>query len=76
MTLFARLRLVFAALALGGLVCMAPPAPAQQPSSVNPTANAVNEERLLQQLRHLRRNLQKRRQVISPKSRNRFGRPS
>ena len=48
-TLVARLRLVFASLALAGLVALAPAALAQQPSSVNPTANSVREDKLLQQ---------------------------
>ncbi len=53
MTLVARLRLVLAALALAGLVALAPPAPAQQPSSVNPTADSVKEDKLLQQFRRI-----------------------
>ncbi|HXN43514.1 MAG TPA: formate dehydrogenase subunit gamma [Xanthobacteraceae bacterium] len=52
-TLVARLRLVFASLALAGLVSLAPAALAQQPSSVNPTANSVNEDKLLQQFRRI-----------------------
>ena len=53
MTLVARLRLVCAALALAGLFSLAPPALAQQPSSVNPTANSVKEDKLLQQMRRI-----------------------
>src|ERR1700694_1224259 len=52
-TLVARLRLVFASLALAGLVALASPGLAQQPSSVNPTANSVNEDKLLQQFRRI-----------------------
>jgi formate dehydrogenase subunit gamma len=52
-TLVARLRLIFAALALAGLISLPPPVLAQQPSSVNPTANSVKEDKLLQQLRRI-----------------------
>jgi formate dehydrogenase subunit gamma len=52
-TLVARLRLIFAALALAGLVSLAPPALAQQPSSVNPTASSVKEDKLLQQFHRI-----------------------
>jgi formate dehydrogenase subunit gamma len=52
-TLVARLRLIFAALAIAGLCSLAPPALAQQPSSVNPTASSVKEDKLLQQLRRI-----------------------
>src|SRR6202049_1179202 len=52
-TLVARLRLVFASLALAGLVALAPATLAQQPSSVNPTANSVKEDKLLQQFRRI-----------------------
>ena len=52
-TLVARLRLIFAALAIAGLCSLAPPASAQQPSSVNPTASSVKEDKLLQQLRRI-----------------------
>jgi formate dehydrogenase subunit gamma len=52
-TLVARLRLIFAALAIAGLCSLAPQALAQQPSSVNPTASSVKEDRLLQQLRRI-----------------------
>jgi formate dehydrogenase subunit gamma len=49
-TLVARFRIVAGALALLALATVASPAGAQQPSSVNPTANAVKEDQLLQQL--------------------------
>jgi formate dehydrogenase subunit gamma len=49
-TLVARFRIVVGALALLALATIAYPAGAQQPNSVNPTANAVKEEQLLQQL--------------------------
>src|SRR6202162_6692800 len=52
-TLVARLRPVCASLALAGLVVLAPPALAQQPSSVNPTASSVKEDKLLQQFRRI-----------------------
>jgi formate dehydrogenase subunit gamma len=48
--LIAGFRVVVGALALLTLAMVAYPAAAQQPSSVNPTANAVKEEQLLQQL--------------------------
>ena len=51
--LVARLRLVFAALTLVGLISFVPPAGAQQPSSVNPTASAVKEDKLLQELNRI-----------------------
>jgi formate dehydrogenase subunit gamma len=44
-------RLAFATVALFGLALLATPAGAQQPNSVNPTANAVKEDQLLNQLR-------------------------
>jgi formate dehydrogenase subunit gamma len=47
---FTRVRLFLGVLALVGLVAAAAPAAAQQPSSVNPTADAVKEEQLLRQL--------------------------
>jgi formate dehydrogenase subunit gamma len=43
-------RLVAGALALAFIVAMAMPASAQQPNSVNPTASAVQEKQLLQEL--------------------------
>jgi formate dehydrogenase subunit gamma len=48
---FAHMRLIAGALALGLVVATAMPAAAQQPSSVNPTAAAVKEQQLLQQLK-------------------------
>jgi formate dehydrogenase subunit gamma len=53
MTLPARVRLVFAWLVLAGLVSLAPPVFAQQPSSVNPTASSVQEDKLLEQFRRI-----------------------
>ena len=47
----AHLRLIAGALALAFIVATAMPAAAQQPSSVNPTADAVKEQQLLQQLK-------------------------
>jgi formate dehydrogenase subunit gamma len=52
-TLFARMRFVVGALALVLFVALAGPSGAQQPSSVNPTASAVQEEQLLRQLRQV-----------------------
>ena len=48
---FARMRLIAGALALVFVVATAMPAAAQQPNSVNPTAAAVKEQQLLQQLK-------------------------
>jgi formate dehydrogenase subunit gamma len=48
--IFVQLRLIAGALALAFVVATAMPAAAQQPSSVNPTAAAVQEQQLLQQL--------------------------
>lgn len=48
---FTQMRLIAGALALGLVVATAMPAAAQQPSSVNPTAAAVQEQQLLQQLK-------------------------
>jgi formate dehydrogenase subunit gamma len=45
-----QLRVVAGALALAFIVAMAAPVSAQQPSSVNPTASAVKEQQLLQEL--------------------------
>src|ERR1019366_8351501 len=45
-----QLRLIAGALALAFVVAMAMPAAAQEPNSVNPTAAAVQEQQLLQQL--------------------------
>jgi len=47
------LRLVVAALALAVLALAVSPAGAQQPSSVNPTADAVKEDQLLQQFHRI-----------------------
>src|SRR6266536_2885716 len=52
-TLVARLGLMLVALLFAGLLMLAPPALAQQPSSVNPTASSVKEDKLLQQLRRI-----------------------
>ena len=48
---FAQMRLIAGALALAFVVATAVPVAAQQPSSVNPTAAAVKEQQLLQQLK-------------------------
>ena len=53
MRLLARLQLMFACVAFAMLVGLAPPAAAQQPSSVNPTASSVQEDKLLEQLRRI-----------------------
>ena len=53
MTFLARARSVLACLALIALAVVASPGFAQQPSSVNPTANAVKEDQLLQQLQRI-----------------------
>jgi formate dehydrogenase subunit gamma len=45
-----QVRLVIGALALAFMVAAASPVSAQQPSSVNPTASSVNEQKLLQEL--------------------------
>jgi len=49
--LVAHMRLIAGALALAFIVAISVPAAAQQPSSVNPTADAVKEQQLLQQLK-------------------------
>ncbi len=49
-TLFARIRWVVGAVALLAILTIALPVSAQQPTSVNPTASAVQERQLLQQL--------------------------
>src|SRR5258708_39906691 len=49
--LIAELRNFISALALVGLALTASPAPAQQPTSVDPTKSAVSEEQLLQQFK-------------------------
>ena len=51
--LVAHMRLIAGALALAFLVVLAAPVSAQQPSSVNPTADAVKEQQLLQQLKSI-----------------------
>ena len=48
---FANMRLIAGALALAFVVATVMPVAAQQPSSVNPTAAAVKEQQLLQQLK-------------------------
>lgn len=45
-----KVRFIVGALALAFMVAAASPVSAQQPSSVNPTASAVNEQKLLQEL--------------------------
>ena len=47
---FAPIRIIAGALALAFIIAVAAPVSAQQPSSVNPTAAAVNEQKLLQEL--------------------------
>src|SRR3972149_8455174 len=47
------IRVLVGTLALLVVLAMAPPAAAQQPTSVNPTASSVNEDQLLQQLRRI-----------------------
>ena len=49
--LVAHMRFIAGALALAFMVALAAPVSAQQPSSVNPTAAAVKEQQLLQQLK-------------------------
>ena len=51
--LFEQVRFIAGALALALVVAVATPVSAQQPSSVNPTASSVNEQKLLQQLNML-----------------------
>ncbi len=51
--LFAHARIIIGALALLFVVAAAAPAMAQQPTSVNPTAAAVNEDQLLRQLNQI-----------------------
>jgi formate dehydrogenase subunit gamma len=52
--LFTRVRLLLGALALVGLVAVAAPAGAQQPTLINPTADSVKEEQLLRALGQVR----------------------
>ena len=47
---FTYIRLIAGALALAVIVAVATPVSAQQPSSVNPTASSVNEQKLLSEL--------------------------
>ena len=49
--LVAHMRLIVGAVALAFIVALSAPVSAQQPSSVNPTADAVKEQQLLQQLK-------------------------
>lgn len=49
-TLLTNIRLVVAAFAFVGFAVFVTPVAAQQPSTVNPTANSVKEDQLLQQL--------------------------
>ncbi len=51
--IFAHMRLIAGALALGFVVATAMPVAAQQPNSVNPNAAAVQEQQLLQQLKKI-----------------------
>src|SRR5262249_19753997 len=53
MSLLKSCRLALAAFALIGLAFVATPAPAQQPNQVNPTASAVKEDQLLNQMKIL-----------------------
>jgi formate dehydrogenase subunit gamma len=52
-SLLAHARIIIGALALAFVVAVATPASAQQPSLVNPTASAVKEDQLLQQLNRI-----------------------
>ena len=47
----AHMRLIAGVMALAFIVAISAPVSAQQPSSVNPTADAVKEQQLLQQLK-------------------------
>ena len=51
--LFTHIRLIAGALALALLVAIATPVSAQQPSMVNPTADAVKEQQLLKELNRI-----------------------
>jgi formate dehydrogenase subunit gamma len=51
--LLAHARFIIGALALVFVVAVVTPAPAQQPTTVNPTANAVKEDQLFQQLNRI-----------------------
>ncbi|MEI8276753.1 MAG: formate dehydrogenase subunit gamma [Hyphomicrobiales bacterium] len=48
-----QIRFIAGALALAFVISVATPVSAQQPSSVNPTASAVNEQKLLQELNRI-----------------------
>ena len=52
-TFFAKMRFATQALALCVVVVLADPAAAQQPTLINPTADAVKEEQLLQELNRI-----------------------
>lgn len=52
-TLFTRIGSIIGAIMLLALVAVVTPVSAQQPNSVNPTASAVQEDKLLQELRRL-----------------------
>jgi len=52
-TLFTRIGSIVGAIMLLVLVAVATPVSAQQPSSVNPTASSVQEDKLLQELRRI-----------------------
>lgn len=51
--IYARIRLVAAAIAIVLLAVVATPLAAQQPNSVNPTADAVKEQQLLEQFKRI-----------------------
>lgn len=51
--IYARIRLVVAAIAILIVAAIAAPVGAQQPNSVNPTADAVKEQQLLQQFKRI-----------------------
>jgi formate dehydrogenase subunit gamma len=53
MTMFNRLLALVAAVMLSGMLALLAPAAAQQPTSVNPTASAVQEEQLLRELQRI-----------------------
>ncbi len=52
-TIFAKIKFIAGALALAFIVAVAMPATAQQPNMVNPNADAVKEQQLLQQLKEI-----------------------
>ena len=49
----AHLRLIAGAIAFAFIIALTPPVAAQQPSTVNPTASAVQEQKLLQELQKI-----------------------